>query len=250
MTLLEYRLRTLPGPARALAIAFLLALAAGFAAAQVNLRFAHAGLDGEEGLSYDDVVAAFHGRPGHALLTSKIDGGSMERYVPRPADKQVLLDWVAAGASEGAFEAPAAVLDRLCVRCHHPGGEMAQVPFAESRSEGPSFELVSATTVPDTGISYASLARSTHAHVFGMGVLFALAGLVFLGTDVAPRWKTLVVVSPYGAMVVDIGCWWLTKWEPAFAAGIMVGGAAMAAAVAVLVLRPLWELVTPARAAM
>ena len=40
-----------------------------------------------------------------------------------------------------------------------------------------------------------------------------------LGTDVAARWKTIVVVLPYGAMLVDIGCWWLTKWEPAFAAG-------------------------------
>lgn len=247
MTLPRPRLRELRGAARALAVLFLLTMGAGFVVAQVNVRLQHAGLDGQPGLSLDDVVAAFHGRAGSTVLTSKIGpGGSMERYIPRPEDRDVLEAWVEAGADESEFEAPAAVLERLCVRCHNPLGEMSAAPFAEARSKPPSAELVAAVTVPDTGMSYLSLARSSHAHLFGMGVLYALAGLVFLMTDAGPAVKTAVVASPFVAMFVDIGCWWLTKLHAGFAVGVVAGGVLLAAAFGVLVLWPLWELATPA----
>ncbi len=219
----------------------------GFVAAQVNLRLQHGALDGEPGLSLADVEAAFHGRAGYSIVTSKIDGGSMEKYIPRPSDRGVLFAWVESGASEAEFEAPAEVLDRLCVRCHHPGGEMAGVPFASSRADGASFQLVEPVTAPDGGMSWSALARSSHAHLFGMGTLYALAGLVFLMTDTRPRWKGICVALPFVAMLLDIGCWWLTKLHAGFAVGVVAGGGLLGVAFAALVLRPLWELVTPGR---
>ena len=52
-----------------------------------------------------------------------------------------LAGWVGSGAPEDGFPAAASVLDRLCIRCHNPGGEMSHVPFARSRAEGAQFDL-------------------------------------------------------------------------------------------------------------
>ncbi len=239
------RLRTLSVASRVLITCFLVAIGAGFVAAQVNQRLQHAHLDGEAGLSLDDVEFAFHGRPGSTLLTGKIGpGGSMARYVPVPGDRERIEAWVAAGALDEGFGPVAETLDRLCVRCHNPGGEMAHLPFAPSRAEGPTHELVVVAAAPDRGISYPSLARSSHAHLFGMSVLFLLAGAIFLMTDMNARVKGVVVALPFIAMFIDIACWWLTKLSPAFAPGIVAGGALLGVSFAVLTLRPLWELWT------
>ena len=48
---------------------------------------------------------------------------------------------------------------------------------------------------------------------------------------------------------MDIGCWWLTKLHAGFALGVVAGGALLGLAFAVLVLRPLWEILTPGRGA-
>lgn len=246
MQLPRFDLRSAPLPVRLLATWFLVAMGVGFAAAQVNLRWQHGGLDGEDGLSYDDVVFAFHGNPDSTVLTSKIGpGGSMRRYIPLPADQATLETWVAAGAEETAFDAPKQVLDRLCVRCHNPGGVESSASFGPSRSDGATYSDMQRYTVPDRGISDLALARSTHAHLFGMSVLYALAGLAFLGTRVGSRWKAIGVSLPFVAMFLDIGCWWLTKSDPAFAGGVIAGGALLGVSYAILILRPLWDLWGP-----
>lgn len=242
------RLRELSTPARVLATCFLLTMGVGFVAAQVNNQLTHADRDGEPGLSVADVVIAFYGKEGSTTLTSKIGpGGSMAKYIPRPADLEVVRSWVASGAEQDGFADTAAVLDRLCVRCHNPQGEMAQAAFAESRAVGASYDLVAPFTAPDTGMSYSALARSSHAHLFGMGVLYALAGLVFLMTDLRARAKSLLIALPFAAMALDIGSWWLTKLHPGFAWGVIVGGSTLGVAFAILVLLPLWEMWGPPR---
>jgi hypothetical protein len=237
------RLRDLPLPQRLLATWFLVALAAGFGAAQVNLRLQHAAADGEPGLSYDDVVATFHGTAESSLLTSKISpGGSMAKNLPLPADRKTVTDWVRAGAREAEFPLVAEVLARRCVRCHNPGGEMRQVPFAASRERAPEFARVKPLAEPGPLMSEASLAKSTHAHLFGMGTLFAVAGWLFLLAE-PPSWLRSAGVSlPFAAMFLDIGCWWLARLHGAFAAGVLAGGALLALSFGVLIVWPLWHM--------
>ncbi len=241
-------LRDLPLSRRLLATGFLVALAAGFLAAQVNLQLQHRGADGKPGMSYDDVVAAFHGRPGSSLLTSKVSpGGSMAKQLPNPADLETLWRWVEGGAREEAFGPVSEVLARRCIRCHNPGGEMRQVPFAESRERAPEFDKVKPLTSPDTGMSWASLAKSSHAHLFGLATLFAVAGWIFTQTGLRERTKAAFVTLPFVALLVDVGSWWLTKLAAPFAVGIVLGGALMGLAFAVLITVPLWEMWRPAR---
>lgn len=237
------RLRDLPLPQRVLATWFLVALAAGFGAAQLNLRLQHAGADGEPGLGYRDVVATFHGTPESALLVSKISpGGSMSKHLPLTEDRRTITEWATAGARETDFAPVAEVLGRRCVRCHSPGGEMRQMPFAPSRDHPPEFARVRPLAEPGPLMSDASLAKSTHAHLFGMGTLFAVAGWIFLASDPPPRLRTLGVSLPFAAMFLDVGCWWLARVHVGFSAGIVAGGALLALSFGLLIAWPLWHL--------
>lgn len=248
MPLAAIRLRRLPLPARLLLIGFLLSVVAAFVAAQVTNHATHAGLDGDPSPSVEDIVLAFHGRPGATLLGAKVSpGGSMEKYVPLPAERDAVIAWANDGAAEDGFPPAAAILERRCIRCHHPNGEMASVPYASTRGGPAELELVRVSTVPDTGISTARLGRSTHAHLFGMGTLFLLAGGVLLLSEASAGVKLAGVVLPFGGMFVDIACWWLTRWDPMFAYGIIAGGIVLSLGFVVLVAVPLWELLTPGR---
>lgn len=237
------RLRDLSLPERILATWFLVALAAGFGAAQLNLRLQHASADGEPGLAYRDVVATFHGTPESALLVSKISpGGSMSKHLPLAEDRRTITEWATAGARETDFAPVAEVLGRRCVRCHNPGGEMRQVPFAPARDHPPEFARVRPLAEPGPLMSEASLAKSTHAHLFGMGTLFAVGGWLFLRSD-PPSWlRTLGVSLPFAAMFLDIGCWWLARVHASFAAGVVAGGALLALSFGLLIAWPLWHL--------
>ncbi len=239
------RLRALGVPARVLATGFLLGTGGAFLAGHVNLHFAHSGADGTPGLSMEDLRRTFHGRPGWSLLASKIDGGSMEKHVPLPSERETLLAWAAAGAGREEFADARRVIDRRCIRCHAPDREKADRPFTRSSAEGASWDLVRVVCTPDTGVGAPALARSTHAHLFGFSLLLLGLGGAFLMSDAGRRMKTTVVSVAFLAMYVDVGCWWLAKLHPAFCWGIVAGGALMALAVAYILVRCLWELWGP-----
>jgi len=242
----ETELASLSTPAKALLTLFLLAAAAGMAVGAWNTSASLGGADGRPGLSVEDLRRTFHGRPGWTLLASKIDGGSMERHVPIPSERKALLDWASRGARLEDFEPARAVLDARCIRCHSPGGEKGDSPFAASREAGATHPLVVRYTRPDRGMSDAQRATTTHAHLLGMGTLFAVLGFVFLFTNTRRGVKTLVVATPFAGMFLDIGSWWLAILSPAFVWTSIAGGALIALGGAAMILRPLWEMWGPA----
>jgi len=233
-------------PARILLTLFLLGVSAALAAGEGNILASHAGADGRPGLSFEDLRRVFHGRPGWTLLASKLDGGSMEKHIPVPSERKVLLDWAGSGARREDFEAAARVLDLRCVKCHSSGGEKEGSPFAEIREAGARYDLVVRYAEPDRGMSPAARTTTTHAHLFSLSMLLGLLGFVFLFTNTRPRVKTAAVVLPFAGMFMDVGCWWLAILSPAFVAGIVAGGAMLASGILVLVARPLWEMWGPA----
>lgn len=239
------RLRSLAMPARLLLTGLLLGAGAGFVAAQVNLRATHGMADGQPGLSVEDVRRVFSGRPGWSLLAAKVDGGTMERHVPVASEKEILVAWANGGARREEFAPAREVLERRCLKCHAPGKQKEDRPFTRSAEAGADWDLVRAYTIPDGGMTVAALARSTHAHLFGMSVLFVLLGAVYLMSDAGKRNQCVVVSLPFLAMFMDVGCWWLARVNPLFCWGIVVGGGLMAMAVAYEIGRPLWELWGP-----
>jgi hypothetical protein len=239
-------LRSLALPARLLLTFFLAGAAAALAAGEGTILAVHSGADGRPGVSMEDLRRTYHGREGWTLLASKVDGGSMEKHVPVPSEKAALLGWAAAGGTPEGFDAAKAVLDRRCVRCHSPGGEKSESPFAGSVEGGARHELVARFVEPDRGMSLEHRSVSTHTHLFSLSMLLALLGAAFLFTNTRPGTKVAVVCLAFGGMFLDIGSWWLALLSPAWVWGIVAGGAMMALGIVVLVVRPLWEMWGPA----
>jgi hypothetical protein len=238
-------LRSFSVPARLAVTLFLVGLALGVVAGQANVWFTHGDADGQPGLTVNDLERAFHGRPGWTLLASKIDGGSMERHIPIPSERKTVLDWANSGASLEGFTDVRPVLQRRCVKCHAPGKEKADRPFADSAEAGPVFEKVKLYTQPDRGMSNAALATSTHAHLFGFSLLFLALGLIFCMTNTTKRTKIILVSLPFIGVFLDIGSWWAAKWDRAFVYVIIAGGAIMVIGVVASATRSLWEMWGP-----
>ena len=89
---------------RCLITGALLVLAVGYAVATLNLYFTYSMMDGSPGLTPEDLKRAFYGRRTVTLLAAKIDGGSMEQFLPDPLDKAKILNWIQEGTPRQTFE--------------------------------------------------------------------------------------------------------------------------------------------------
>lgn len=86
------------------------------------------------------------------------------------------------------------------------------------------------------------LAQTTHAHLLGFAMLFALTGLTFSFTSYPQAVRVVFAPLPLLAQVVEIGCWWLGRIDPLVAQLILVSGGLAAFGLAVQVLGGLWDL--------
>jgi hypothetical protein len=195
-----------------------------------------------------------------------------EKEVRRERDGEALavLDWIHAGALQSTFEGdnhplPAAllrqpitatflnqdtggpatvrvatILRERCARCH---GEHAS-------NVGSRYPLQTWDEVHDyctaqaggAGLSVRKLAQSTHVHLLGLAMLFGLTGLLFTFTSY-PGWlRGLVGPLPQLAQVAEVGCWWLTRGDAAWATGIVLTAAAVAAGLGLQIVLSLFDL--------
>ena len=85
----------------------------------------------------------------------------------------------------------------------------------------------------DTGPAIATLVRVSHIHLFGLGFIFFIVGLIFSHAYVRPIWlKSLVIATPFVCIALDVSAWYITKIFHPFAWVVMAGGAAYGAAFA------------------
>ena len=82
---------------------FLVMIGIAYLVSMFNLYLTYHLVDGQAGLTVEDLRRSFYGERNRTLLAAKIDGGSMEQYLPRPGDKEVILSWLQDGATEAGF---------------------------------------------------------------------------------------------------------------------------------------------------
>lgn len=64
--------------------------------------------------------------------------------------------------------------------------------------------------------SFPEMLTLTHTHLFGMTAIFALSGLCLaLCTRPASRWRTILIVEPFAAILVSFGSMWLMRYVDA-----------------------------------
>lgn len=127
-----------------------------------------------------------------------------------------------------------------CVTCHSPGGD----PQARTMPLE-TFEQVDAYCTEDHGMSLPQLAMTTHVHLLGFAVLFAMTGFLFSLTSY-PEWVRILFV-PWTLLfqMMEIACWWLAKTQVVFAAAIFYLGGIVGIGLLIQIVGVLWDLVRP-----
>ncbi len=100
------RLSRLPLALKLALSCFLLTAGAGYVVAGVNLYLTYHLTDGDPGLTLADLRRAFYGNRENTKLASKIDGGSMEQFLPRAGDKEKILSWIQDGPRSRHMRGP------------------------------------------------------------------------------------------------------------------------------------------------
>src|SRR5262249_36167614 len=98
-----------------------------------------------------------------------------------------------------------------------------KVPFDEYEKFAKYAESKAANSM-----SLESLALTTHVHLLGFSMMFALTGIIFSLTSYPVPVRVLIAPLALLAQVVDIGCWWASRIDPLFAQAIIYTGGVVA----------------------
>lgn len=227
-------LRSLSSAVRALFTCFLLTIGLGYVAAILLLFLVDVDPHLKMGMGpIEGITMKYNGQRGNTRLEAALRG-SMSDRLPA-AEKEQLLAWARAGGEAETFAAVQPLFEKNCVACH---SAKSGLPLPSLTS----FEDVKKLVQADTGPSFASLARVSHIHLFGISIIFLLTGGIFALSDISGAFRVVIVAIPYVAIWADIGSWWLTKFTPLFSWVVVIGGAFMGAALAVQILISLWQM--------
>jgi hypothetical protein len=95
--------------------------------------------------------------------------------------------------------------------------------------------------------SFAEMLTITHTHLLSMAVIFVMSGISVAMVETVPlRWRRVLVVEPFAALLVSFMAMWLMRYvHPAFSLLLELSSGLMAITFYVqcgLVLRDLWRL--------
>ena len=220
-----------PTGCRALYTMALLVLGTGYLFAMIQTFHVHAGRDGKPGLSQTDIRVAYSGSQSDTRLEAALKG-SMSGMI-RSEDAAVIVEWVRSGAKNEKFQEKVVPLFQAhCFSCH---GEDSQMRIANPHIPNlGTYEHVMKMVQLDTGADVFTLVRVSHIHLFGMTFIFFIMGSIFLHVQMKPLWlKSLIIIFPFAAILVDIMSWYLTKVFRPFSWVVYISGILMAVSFAV-----------------
>lgn len=227
-------LRALSVPMRVLFTAYLITAGLGFLMAVYFLFLQDIDPHRKMGMSLvPAVIVKYYGNRGNTRLESALRGSMSNRIDAE--EREVVFAWLRAGATREGFAAVKPILDQDCVACHSATSGLPVPPLT-------TFEEVRQVAEVDTGESLVRLARVSHVHLFGIGIVFLSTGTIFALSAISWKWRLSIIMLPYLAMWADIGSWWLTKYEPVFAYVVVASGVLIGLALAVQIFVSLWEM--------
>ena len=215
---------------------FLVMIGLAYSVSMVNLYLTYHLADGQPGLTSEDLRRSFYGARNETLLAAKIDGGSMEQFLPVPGHKEAILSWLQDGSTEQGFQAIEPIIQDNCLTCHAPGGLMG------TRRPLDTYARVKAVTAVDRGEPIALWARVAHTHLMSLAVVFLCLGGIFAVCGVGQPVKQWVVPMPFVALVLDFGARALIKYSPGFVYVMMFAGAVMGLSMLMLTMGPLYDM--------
>lgn len=236
------RLRDLPYPLRLAVACFLLVVLGGYAAGLYYMAEHHGKKDGDDALSWRDLVGLYHGAEVPPPLLSALDDPDhveVKETIPA-AELEVLKRWLDVdyertdrrevlkrGFEDPPLDQPADalvpidVLYERCDSCHGPQKDAGHVPLA-------TFDQVADHAFGQTltPLSPEILAVSTHTHALGMAPYTLLVAAVFFFASFGRALRHLVILGMTLGLLLDLGGMWLARLTETGVA-VMVGGGAL-----------------------
>ncbi|MCF6336577.1 MAG: hypothetical protein L3J84_01310 [Gammaproteobacteria bacterium] len=215
----------LPVGMRVMFTGTLVVLGVGYLFAMIYIFASHAGRDGNPGLSVDDLIIAYSGSKSDTRLEGALKG-PMANMLPQN-ERDEIIAWVRRGAAQTEYTTRIEpIIEKRCMVCHNGSN-----PHIASLKK---YEDIMVMAELDTGMDVFTLVRVSHIHLFGITFIFYIVGSIFCHAYIKPVWlKCALIATPFLAIVLDIGSWYLTKVYPPFAWVVMVSGALMGVSFAV-----------------
>lgn len=225
----------LPGistPVKALFTGYIMVVGLGLMMAGLQIMMTHGMADGKVGISVDDIVYSYYGNKSGSKLESKLNG-SMKANAPAE-ERLTIIKWARNGADKTEWEAKIKpITEKRCAMCH------AHMPTKRVDK----FETIAELAEVDKGASFASLARVSHIHLFGIAFIFFFVGLIFSLSVGFNKWiKAGLIFFPFLFLIVDVSSWWLTKINPHFAWFVIIGGTGYSLAAMVMLFSSLYQM--------
>jgi len=232
----QFTLSNLTLPTKSLFTGYLIAIGVGLMMAGAQLMLTHGMADGKPGLSVDDIIYSYHGNhegPNSSKLEAKLYG-SMKDNAP-PETRLDLLKWAEAGAPASEWESKIKPqVDLYCGPCH------ANLPGLANITDQ---AVMNQMTKRDEGASLPTLTRVSHIHLFGISFIFFFVGWIFTyASGFSPLAKSILIITPFAFLVLDVVSWWLTKLSPNFAWFVIIGGFGYSLAAAVMIFTSLYQM--------
>jgi hypothetical protein len=203
----------------------LLTMGLGYIFAMIQIYEVHSGRDGGGGLSVKDIQIAYSGDKAGTKLESALNG-PMSSMLPAD-EKAKIVGWIHSGAEEKQYqEVVTPIVEARCKACHD--GSNPHLPTLTT------YDGIKKVAAVDTGVSIGTLVRVSHIHLFGLTFIFFIMGTIFSHAYFPKAWmKCLVMATPFLAIFLDVGSWWVTKVSESFAYVVIIGGALMGMSFAV-----------------
>lgn len=215
----------LPCSLKVLYTMVLLTMGMGYLFAMIQIYEVHAGRDGKDGISVKDIQIAYSGNKSATRLEGALNG-PMSGMLPAD-EKAKIIDWIHSKTEKNKYEETVKpIIDSRCKACHD--GSNPHLPNLAN------YEGMMTVSAVDTGVSISTLVRVSHIHLFGLTFIFFVVGTIFSHAYFAKRWlKCLVMATPFIAIFLDVGSWWITKVSEPFAYIVVIGGALMGVSFAI-----------------
>lgn len=162
---------------------------------------------------------------------------TMSDYIENESDARAVASWCDKGADRDEYYTGIEPIIRdRCLRCHGGGASMGGVSL---HNWGDLRDLALSRGMP-----FEKLARQTHFHVLGIGLVALSLGLLAGFSSYSPRVRLLMGAAPFLSMAADMSSWWFCRLNEDFAWVIWIGGTAMIgsmAIVSIMVVRDIWK---------
>lgn len=196
-------------------------------AAYVHVHYAPR--DQSPGVSMTDLVGSYHGIDAPSPLLETLEAGHPEEMSDE--NRQALLAWLRGDRISQNYDnlnlgddAPAELIAMNCLECHSRRAsdehELAKAIPLDYWDDVSRLAFPMRIDPPPLEI----LLVSTHTHALSLATITGLTAILLLLTCWPRRLVGLLVGLSGLALIVDLGCWWLSRMQPEFVYLMAIAG--------------------------